>query len=206
LARVFWPDKHEHQPESARRSLNVELATIRKAPRSQLGINRDFVVFEKNHYRLEVNLPIRSDVLEFRDLCQQIQYLRRASKTVPDTLYQAVIQAYRGEFLEDCPLDAMNWVEVERQHLSVVFEQMAEQYIAQLFLEEDYWKATAVCHEILSHDPNMELIHRRLMQCYSRLGMGNKMEAQYKLLCQILKTRFQSKPSAETQRVYDELK
>jgi hypothetical protein len=40
----------------------------------------------------------------------------------------------------------------------------------------------------------------------SQLGMRNYIEEQYKLLCQILKTRFQSKPSAETQRVYDELK
>ena len=73
-------------------------------------------------------------------------------------------------------------------------------------MEGDYWKATAVCHEILSHDANIEVIHRRLMLCYARLGMGNKMEAQFKLLCQILKARFQAKPSAETQRVYEELK
>jgi hypothetical protein len=32
------------------------------------------------------------------------------------------------------------------------------------------------------------------------------MEAQFKLLCQILKTRFQAKPSAETLRVYEDIK
>jgi DNA-binding SARP family transcriptional activator len=206
LARVFWPDKHENQPESARRSLNVELATIRKSLRAQLCLERDLMVFEKNHYRLDLNMNIRSDVMEFRQLCQKINELRRAGKPVPDDMYQAVIQAYRGEFLEDCPQETMNWVEVERQHLSVVFEQMAEQYSAQLFMEGDYWKATAVCHEILSHDPNIEVIHRRLMLCYARLGMCNKMEAQFKLLCQILKTRFQAKPSAETLRVYEDIK
>ena len=206
LARVFWPDKHENQPESARRSLNVELATIRKALRTQLGLERDLIVFEKNHYRLGLSMELRSDVLEFRQLVQKINELRRAEKPVPDTMYQAVIQAYSGEFLEDCPQETMNWVEVERQHLSVVFEQMAEQYSAQLFQEGDYWKATAVCHEILTHDPNIEVIHRRLMLCYARLGMCNKMEAQFKLLSQILKTRFQAKPSAETLRVYEEIK
>lgn len=206
LARVFWPDKHDSQPESARRSLNVELATVRKALRAQLGLERDLIVFEKNHYRLDLNMEVRSDVVEFRQLVQKINDLRRAEKPVPDEMYQAVIQAYSGEFLEDCPQETMNWVEVERQHLSAVFEQMAEQYSAQLFQEGDYWKATAVCHEILTHDPNIEVIHRRLMLCYARLGMCNKMEAQFKLLSQILKTRFQAKPSAETLRVYEDIK
>jgi DNA-binding SARP family transcriptional activator len=206
LARVFWPDKHENQPESARRSLNVELATIRKALRAQLGQGQDIIVFEKNHYRLAFNFEVRSDVYDFKQLCQQVQDLRRAGKSISDDIFQAVIQAYHGEFLEDCPLETMNWVEVERQHLSAVFEQMAEQYSAQLFQEGDYWKATAVCHEILAHDPNIEVIHRRLMLCYAQLGMCNKMEAQYKLLCHILKAKFQAKPSLETQRVYEQIK
>jgi DNA-binding SARP family transcriptional activator len=206
LARVFWPEKHENQPESARRSLNVELGTIRKSLRAQVGLERDFIVFEKNNYRLVMDFDMHSDVVYFKQLCQKIHELRRAGQLIPDDMYQSVIQAYQGEFLEDCPQEAINWVEVERQHLSAVFEQVAEQYSAQLFLEGDYWKATAVCHEILSHDPNIEVIHRRLMLCYAHLGMCNKMEAQFKLLCQILKTRFQSKPSAETIRVYEALK
>jgi DNA-binding SARP family transcriptional activator len=206
LARVFWPDKHESQPESARRSLNVELATIRKALRSQLQVDRDFIVFEKNHYRLDFESVIRSDVATFKQCCQKIQELHRQEQPIPDDQFQAAVKAYGGEFLEDCPMDTMNWVEVERQHLSAVFEQIAELYSAQLFQSGEYWKAMAVCHEILSHDANMEVIHRRLMQCYAQLGMGYKMEAQFKLLCQILKARFQSNPSSETIRVYEGLK
>lgn len=206
LARVFWPDKHDNQPECARRSLNVELTAIRKALRAQTGSDQDFIVFDKNQYKLELKTEIHSDISEFRQSCKMIQSLYQASLPIPDEVFQRAIQAYTGGFLEDCPPDTISWVEVERQRLSAIFEQIAEQYSAQLFNEGNYWKATAVCHEILSFDLNMEVIHRRLMQCYASLGMGNKMEAQFKLLCHILKSKFSSKPSVETVRVYDDIK
>jgi hypothetical protein len=61
LARVFWPEKQESQPESARRSLNVELNHIRKAIRQQTGLEQDLIVFEKKLLPLATRLshPLR---------------------------------------------------------------------------------------------------------------------------------------------------
>lgn len=206
LARVFWPEKQESQPESARRSLNVELNHIRKAIRQQTGLEQDLIVFEKNCYRLQLDCPILSDVATFKTLCQKIQSLQRDGQSVPDELFQQAIQTYSSNFLDDCPEDALNWVEVERQHLGAIFEQIADLYSAQLCENGEYYRATSVCHEILTRDQRMEAIHRRLMFCYGKLGMCNKVEQQYRLLCQIMEREFQSKPSAETTRVYQQIK
>ncbi len=206
LARVFWPEKQENQPESARRSLNVELNHIRKSIRQQTGIERELIVFDKNCYRLQLDSPMLSDVATFRGLCQKIQMFQRDGQAVPDELFQQAIKTYSSNFLDDCPEDALNWVEVERQHLGALFEQMADLYSAQLSDKGEYYLATSVCHEILTRDQRMEVIHRRLMFCYGKLGMYNKVEQQYRLLCQIMERAFQSKPSAETMRVYQQLK
>ncbi|MFN0036330.1 MAG: BTAD domain-containing putative transcriptional regulator [Saprospiraceae bacterium] len=206
LARVFWPEKQDNQPDSARRSLNVELNHIRKAIRQQTGIEQDLVVFDKNCYRLNLERPMLSDVATFKALCQKIQTLQRDGQSVPDELFQEAIHTYSSNFLDDCPEDALNWVEVERQHLGALFEQMADLYSAQLCDKADYYRATSVCHEILTRDQRMETIHRRLMFCFGKLGMCNKVELQYRLLGQIMEREFQSKPSAETTRLYQQIK
>ncbi len=206
LARVFWPEKQESQPESARRSLNVELNHIRKAIRQQTGMERELIVFDKNCYRLQLDRPMLSDVATFKTICQKIQMLQREHQPVPDELFQQAIQTYSSNFLDDCPEDALNWVEVERQHLGALFEQLADLYSAQLCDKGEYYRATSVCHEILTRDQRMEAIHRRLMFCYGKLGMCNKVGQQYRLLCQIMEREFQSKPSAETTRLYQQIK
>jgi DNA-binding SARP family transcriptional activator len=206
LARIFWSDKHENLPEFARKSLNVEITHIRKTFRNQTGAEQNFLVFEKNAYRLQLDRPPVSDVLAFKDLHQKIQEYLRQGGEVPDELLREAIQTYTGNFLDDFPTDMFSWVEIERQHLSAVFEQIADMYSAQLCAKKDFWKAIAVCNEILSRDSRMEVIHRRAMQCYASLGMAHKVEAQYNLCCKMMEQEFQSKPSPETVRLYEQIK
>ncbi len=206
LARVFWPEKQETQPESARRSLNVELNHIRKALREQTGLKRELIVFDKNCYRLQLDQPVISDVARFKSSCQKIQLLQREGQPVPDELYQQTIETYSSNFLDDCPEGALNWVEVERQHLSALFEQIADLYSTQLCTQGEYYHAASVCHDILTRDQRMEAIHRRLLFCYGKLGLCHKLEQQYRLLCLIMEREFQTKPSAETTRLYQQIK
>ena len=205
LARTFWADKFDNMPEFARKSLNVELTHIRKTFRNQAGFEQDLIVFEKNAYRLKLDRPLISDVLTFKELHQKIQDHRRRGEEIPDEILQKAIKTYRGNFLDDFPADAFSWVEIEQQHLSAVFEQIADLYSEQLCVKYDYWKAVAVCNEILSCDARMEVIHRRAMQCYASLGMAHKVEAQYNLCCKMLEQEFNSKPSPETIRLYEQI-
>ncbi|MBK7936783.1 MAG: winged helix-turn-helix domain-containing protein [Lewinellaceae bacterium] len=205
LARTFWADKFENTPEFARKSLNVELTHIRKTFRNQAGFEQDLIVFAKNAYRLKLDRPLLSDVLTFKELHQKIQDYRRRDEEIPDEILQNAIKTYRGNFLDDFPTDTFSWVEIEQQHLSAVFEQIADLYSEQLCAKFDYWKAIAVCNEILSRDARMEVIHRRAMQCYASLGMAHKVEAQYNLCCKMMEQEFQSKPSPETTRLYEHI-
>ena len=206
LARTFWPEKFDHTPEFARKSLNVELTHIRNIFRDQAGYKGDLLVYYKNTYSLKLESAPISDVLIFKDLHQKTQEYRRCNQEVPDEILQKAIKTYSGNFLDDFPADSFSWVELERQHLSSVFEQIADLYSAQLCSKNDYWKAVAVCNDILSCDARMEVIHRRVMQCYASLGMAHKVEAQFNLCCKMMEQEFQSMPSSETVRLYEEIK
>lgn len=206
LARVFWSVKHEYTPDFSRKSLNVELCHIRKTFRNQAGLEEDFLVFEKNAYSLKLERPPLSDVLTFKELHAKIQERLHKEGMAPDELFQEAIKTYTGNFLDDFPADTFGWVEIERQRLSAAFEQIADLYSAQLCSKNDFWKAIAVCNEILSRDARMEVIHRRAMQCYAELGMAHKVEAQFNLCCKMMEQEFQSKPSPETTRLYEEIK
>lgn len=206
LAKIFWPDKYENAPESARRSLNVELAHIRSAFQEQAGVGREFIRFEQNAYRLQNNWQLESDVLIFKNLYKKVQDFQRLGTSVPEEMLQEAIQLYCANFLDDYPSDAYNWIDVERQHLSSVFEQIADLRSEQLCRKGNYWEASAVCSDILSRDFRMEAIHRRAIQCYASLGMLHKVEMQYNLCCRMMEQEFQSKPSAETVRLYEEVR
>lgn len=206
LARVFWPDKYDMAPDSARRSLNVEITRIRNSFRNNAGFDGDIVVFENNSYHLNLDRPLDSDVIQFRELHRQVHECLRRSNQAPDNMLLQVIQLYTGNFLEDFPADHYNWIDVERQHLGSVFEQLADLYSGQLCHQGDYWKAASVCNEILSRDPRMEAIHRRLMECYHHLGMHHKLEAQYRLCCLMMEREFQSRPSPETEALYQKVR
>jgi DNA-binding SARP family transcriptional activator/CheY-like chemotaxis protein len=205
LAKVFWPDKYDISPEGARRSLNVELTHIRNTFRAQTGIQTPFLTFEKGCYRLQFGSPILSDVQRFKALHQKIQDSRRLSVSVSDDLMQDILNAYQGNFLDDFPADTFNWVEVERQHLSSVFEQVAELYTERFCESGDFGRASAMCEELLTRDPRLEVVYRRGMVCYANQGKLHKVKSLYELYCKMMMQEFGSAPSADIAALYQEL-
>jgi len=205
LAKVFWPDKHDISPDGARRSLNVELTHIRNAFRAQTGMETHFLSFEKGCYRLQFNFPILSDVLKFKNLHQKIQDLRRQGQPVSDDLMQEAICVYQGNFLDDFPTDTFNWVEVERQHLSSVFEQVAELFSEKFCDSGDFGKAAAMCEELLTRDPRLEVVYRRGMICHANQGKPHKVKSLYELYCKMMAQEFGASPSPDITTLYHEL-
>ncbi len=199
LAKVIWPEKYDYKPDSAIQSLNVEITRIRKAIADQTGYERKIITFDKNFYRLDIGIPVLSDVTSFKSLYQDISITHRNGQSATYDWMAEAIKIYSGNFLEDFPADAYNWVEVERQHLSSVFEQIADLRSDQLYTEGKYWEAGSVCREILERDPRMEAIHRRAMRCFAKLGKMNQVEMQYACCARMMESEFQAKPSAETE-------
>lgn len=206
LARAFWPEKYENAPESARRSLNVEITRIRNLCRSMAGDRHEYIIFKNNCYLLEQSLSWHSDLEQFKYLCSRIQDCQRQGQAAPVELFQDIIATYQGNFLEDFQADYLNWIEPERQRFGTDFERVADLYSAQLCEQGHFWKAVSVCNDIIARDDRMEVIHRRLMECHAQIGALPKVEAQYRLCCQMMEREFQCKPSPETTRLYEDIR
>ncbi len=206
LGKVFWPDKHDISPEGARRSLNVEIAKIRKALRGLTGQDREFIVHQNQRYHLEDSLKVESDLERFKTIQAEVKRAVWEGREVSNELFREALNIYRGIFMENCAVESHNWIEVERHRLSNDFLELALCYGEQLYRQGEYSKTAAVCRDILLRDNCLEVIHRRLMDCYYRLGMCDKALEQYRHCCLMMEHEFQSNPSPETTQLYLEIR
>lgn len=204
VARTFWPDKYENSPHATRKGLNVEITRIRNAFRRINEEAQDILQFKNGRFGLE-GCRWHSDVDDFKAIYHSIQEHLRRKEEVPDELFQRALQIYTGSFLEDFGSNDPDWVETERVHLGSLFERMADKYSEQLCNKGEFWKASGICLEILECDVRMEVIHRRLIDCFYRQGSYDRVEQQYRLCCQMLDREFECPPSPETIRLYEQI-
>ncbi|HNE30230.1 MAG TPA: BTAD domain-containing putative transcriptional regulator, partial [Saprospiraceae bacterium] len=202
LGKVFWPEKHEFSPEGARRSLNVEITKIRKSLRTTCGQKREFIVHQNQRYQMEDTLEIASDIDRFKAILSEVKKAVWEGREVSNDLFREALLIYHGNFMENCAVESHSWVEIERHRLSNDFLELALCYGEQLYRQGDYTKTAAVCRDILQRDNCLEVIHRRLMDCYYRLGMCDKALEQYRRCCTMMEHEFQSKPSPETIQLF----
>ena len=202
LGKVFWPEKHDFSPEGARRSLNVEITKIRKSLRAACGQKREFIVHQSQRYQMEETLEISSDIDRFKAILAEVKKAVWENREVSNDLFREALQIYTGNFMENSTVESHSWIEIERHRLSNDFLELALCYGEQLYRQGDYTKTAAVCRDILQRDNCLEVIHRRLMDCYYRLGMCDKALEQYRRCCLMMEHEFQSKPSPETIQLF----
>lgn len=206
LGKVFWADKYDFSPEGARRSLNVELAKIRKALRTLSGQPRDFIVHQNHRYQLDENLQVESDLDRFKTILAEVKRAVWENREVSNELFREALRIYSGNFMENCAAEGHGWIEIERHRMANDFLELALCYGDQLYSQGEYGKTANVCRDILQRDNCLEAIHRRLMDCYYRQGMCDKAIEQYRRCCQMMEHEFQSKPSPETTQLYQEIR
>ncbi len=95
LARVFWAEKYEYNPEAARHSLKVEINRIRKVFGES---NKGLIRFAQNCYGLDNTQSLESDVLTFKALHSALQDNMRKGQEMPDELFQQAISIYSDNF------------------------------------------------------------------------------------------------------------
>lgn len=206
LAKVFWPDKYDISPSRAKRSLNVELTSIRNTFRSQIGFDEPFLVFDKGYYRLDFKTPVYSDVQEFKRLYSNLNKSYNSDDALSkDNILQQLIRTYQGNFLDNFAEDGFSWIEIERQHLSSLFDQVAEVYIKRFLDEGDFGRAAAMCEELLSRDPRLESVYSCGMICYYQLGRGNKVRVMYEQYCRMMQKEFNSPALPALTNLYQKL-
>ena len=197
----LWP---ESDLKRARWSLNSTVYALRKLLNGGTPSSDRIVVLKEGCYSLCPGVRVTSDVEEFDARHERGRHLERVGSNGEAVAeYEGAIELYRGDYLaEDLYED---WTMIERERLTNayvdVLDRLADHYAQTGRARE----AIRACHRILENDPCHEHSHRRLMECYVRLGLRGRALHQYRLCRRILEHTCEMEPSPETETLYGRL-
>lgn len=202
LMEWLWPDS---RPQKARWSLNSAVYALRKVLGEKVAEDLSgCVVLDGGRYRLSSKLRIVSDVREFDTHHEKGRLLERSGDIeVAIQEYEAAVALYRDDYLvEDLYED---WTMIERERLTSGYVNMLER-LSDYYLDDGQpQKSTELCYRILRKDPYHEESYRRLMRCYSRLGLRSRATQQYELCHRMLGRLYGMTPGDETRDLHERL-
>lgn len=194
----LWP---ESRPQKARWSLNSAIYALRGVLTGLDVSLSDCVALDGGRYHVSPGLRVSSDVQEFGAHYERGRLLER-SREIEEAVreYEEAVRFYRDDYLvEDLYED---WTMIERERLTGAYvgllDRLSDFYIDAGRLQ----KSIGVCYRILERDPYHEEVYRRLMRCYSRLGLRSRAARQYELCHRILGRLPGMAPAEETQTLH----
>lgn len=186
ICRAFWPEL------SAEQAVNVFHVTKRRLHKA---LNQDVLLHQDGFYRLNPEIPVYYDVLEF---AQALVRGRDENTADPAAAWQSAIELYRGPFLQN---HDEAWIQERRVQYRVGYIEALSQ-LAQIWEKRDRPEQALTLYQKATHeDPLHETMHRAILRLYAKLGRRSEAAAHY----QALVTDFQQehKPiSGETQALY----
>lgn len=148
--------------------------------------------------------------IRFRHSAVEVDAVRFDALTAIGTVHalRQAAELYRGNLLDGYTsgITAFDqWLSGERLHfwrsaLSVFGKLLAAQ------IKAGWWEsASETASRLLSLDPTQEVVHRTLMRLQLEQGRPDSAMRRYQECVDILRREFQREPSAETERVHDEI-
>jgi CheY-like chemotaxis protein/DNA-binding SARP family transcriptional activator len=148
--------------------------------------------------------------IRFRHSAVEVDAARFEALVAGGTVHalRQAADVYRGNLLDGYTsgITAFDqWLSGERLHywrsaLSVFGKLLAAQ------IKAGWWEsASETASRLLSLDPTQEVVHRTLMRLQLEQGRPDSAMRRYQECCDILRREFQREPSAETERVHDEI-
>jgi DNA-binding SARP family transcriptional activator/CheY-like chemotaxis protein len=201
LIEQFWADS---TLDSARNCLNVALHAIRKCF-EKVAPNVEVIAFQDECYQLNPKLMVERDVDLFEQYWKkgrQIE-LENGMEAAIDTYHQA-FAFYRGDFLEELPYQ--EWAERERDKFRETWLVILDRLSAHFFEKGRYQICLNLCKKILEKDECIEETHRRLMECYVRLGMREMAIRQYQKCKLSLSEELSVAPGKATCELYEKIR
>jgi DNA-binding SARP family transcriptional activator len=192
LMELLWPDA---EPHSARNNLNVAVHGLRQT----LSEIDDFpvVLFRDDGYLLNPHLEMWVDLEAFADNLRTAQNLEeRGEIDAAIREYRRAESLYRGEFMAEDRYE--DWPELQRRSLRDQFVTLLDRLGRYWFDREDYGSCVQVYRKMNAVDPCEEEPHRRLMVCWSRLGLTHLAQEQYLECRRTLARHLESGPSSVT--------
>ena len=191
----LWP---ESGPRRARWSLNSAIYTLRRELGALATDLSDCVMLDGGRYRISPGLGVSSDVQEFGVYYERGRFLERA-REIEEAVeeYEEAIRFYRGDYLvQDLYED---WTMIERERLTGGYTSILDR-LSDYYLDDgQLQKSISFCYQVLEKDPYHEESYRRLMRCYSRLGLRSRATQQYELCRWMLGRLYGVAPAEETQ-------
>jgi len=186
ICRAFWPEL------SAEQAVNVFHVTKRRLHKA---LSQDVLLHQDGFYRLNPEIPVYYDVLEFAQAL-----VRGRDENTADRIsaWQTAIDLYRGPFLQnhDEP-----WIQARRVQYRIGYIEALSQ-LAEIWLQRDRpEQALALYQKAAAEDTLNEMMHRTILQLYAKLGRRSEAAAYYQALVGEFQ-RERMPVSLETQALY----
>ena len=201
LTEALWPDV---SPDLGRHRVHQAVYALRQTLQ-QLDPEHEYIRCANGAYSLNPELSVWTDVAEFERLVALAGRHDSAGRE-GDALaaYQSADDLYRGDYLEGG--SCAEWAVSERRRLQADYV-IAGTRLSQLHAEMgDHRAALAVCAKVLERDPWNEEMTRRAMRSYVAIGNPSLGLQLYKVLEEELLKELGVAPSAETRRLFAQLR
>ncbi len=201
LIETLWPDS---DPETKTGQLYVLVHELRQLLSGGGGLDRSLVRNEGDRYYFAKSGSCSVDVAEFSSLVDlgNKAETRNEAETAA-ACYEAAVQLYRGDFMEDEPF--AEWCEQERERLRECCLDVLQR-LARLSANSDSWNDSVKwLRKALRIDPLRENVHRDLMYYLWAGGHRDEAVRQYQTCLDLLRRELEVDPLPETQQLYHRL-
>lgn len=149
---MFWPDSDEQRQ---RNNFHATLYPARQA------LGRDVIIYESGFYKINPDVGIWCDALEFDRLVQQASLLSPVD-ALAEHLWQKAVDLCRGEFIPSADLD---WVIAYRQDLERTYVKALIGLAECARARDDPQRALEHLLRAVDIDVYQEEIHRMILRC-----------------------------------------
>jgi len=189
ICQAFWPELETDQ------AVNVFHVTKRRLHKA---LDMDVLVHEDGYYRVNPDLAIHYDVMEFVHALMDGRDENNPNRVAA---WQKAIEMYRGPFLQG---HTDSWILSRRKDFQAGYLEALAQ-MAYVRLDEDRPEhALGLFQRALAEDSSRENLHRDVMQLYTRLGRRSEAAQHYQKLTEEL-AKSGKEPSPETKALYEEI-
>jgi DNA-binding SARP family transcriptional activator len=189
ICQAFWPDLETDQ------AVNVFHVTKRRLHKA---LDMDVLVHEDGYYRVNPELAIRYDVMEFVHALMDGRDENNPNRVAA---WQKAIEMYRGPFLQG---HSDPWILSRRKDFQAGYLEALAQMAYVRLAEDRPEHALGLFQRALAEDSSREILHRDVMQLYARLGRRSEAAQHYQKLTDEL-AKSGKTLSPETKAVYEEI-
>ena len=178
LAEAVWNDEDEsNNPGNALKNLVYRARTVLRelCPDSAT----EYIIFSRNSYLWNRELPCRVDVEEFEEFCAKGAD-PHISQDERIKAYMQAIELYRGEFLPKSSF--VDWVISKNAYYMTLYSKAVEQVVNMLFEQQRYEDVVTVCDQAVVLYPYNESVHYALLRALIDSGQRRKAISHYEYI------------------------